>query len=81
MDYNFLIGFVRRSLIAISWSSFTGLMADQSGNYVYSFYMTGAALLTAFLIPMVLIVVNFRKSRVHPQTFEEADNERSNDGV
>ena len=39
---------------------------DQTGSYVYSFYMTGAALLVAFLIPMVLIPINHRKARVHP---------------
>ena len=60
------------SLIDILFSpSFTGLMADETGNYVYSFYMTGGALLRAFLIPMVLIVINKKQSRVHPQTVEE----------
>ena len=60
------------SLIDILFSSsLTGLMADQTGNYAYSFYMTGGVLLTAFLIPMVLIVVNKKQSRVHPQNVEE----------
>ena len=39
---------------------------DQTGNYLYSFYMTGAVLLVAFLIPMVLIPINHRKVRVRP---------------
>ena len=39
---------------------------DQTGSYVYSFYMTGAVLLVAFLIPMVLIPINHRKGRVRP---------------
>ena len=56
----------------LSLSSFTGLMADQTGNYVYSFYMTGGALLMAFLIPMILIVINKKQSKVHPQNVEEA---------
>ena len=43
-----------------------GLIVDQTGSYVYSFYMAGAALLVAFLIPMVLIPINHRKVRVRP---------------
>ena len=39
---------------------------DQTGSYVYSFYMAGAALLVAFLIPVVLIPINHRKVRVRP---------------
>ena len=39
---------------------------DKTGNYVYLFYMTGAALMVAFLIPMVLIPINHRKARVRP---------------
>ena len=56
---------------ALSSSSFPGLMADETGNYIYSFYMTGGALLMAFLIPMVLIVINKKQSRVHPQNVTE----------
>ena len=63
----------------ISWSSFSGLMADQTGNYAYSFYMTGATLLTAYLIPMILIYINCKKSRVHPQNVEETLPGRSTD--
>ena len=64
-------GFSISLIDILSSSSFTGLMADQTGNYVYSFYMTGGALLTAFLIPMVLIVINKKQSRVHPQNVVE----------
>ena len=39
---------------------------DQTGSYVYSFYMTGGVLLVSFLIPMVLIPINHRKVRVRP---------------
>ena len=45
---------------------FLGLIVDQTGSYVYSFYMTGAVLMVAFLIPMVLIPINHRKARVRP---------------
>ena len=31
---------------------------DHTGSYVYSFYMTGAVVLVAFLIPMILIPIN-----------------------
>ena len=41
---------------------------DNTGSYVYSFYMTGAVLLVAFLIPMVLIPINHRSIRVLPQS-------------
>ena len=45
----------------------TGLIVDNTGSYVYSFYMTGGVLLIAFLIPMVLILINWKKNRVQPQ--------------
>jgi len=52
---------------------FPGLMADQTGNYMYSFYMTGGALLAAFLTPMMLIAINRRRStRIHRQNVEVA---------
>ena len=54
-----------------------GMIADKTGNYVYSFYMTGAVLIVAFLIPMMLIVINRKKSTVHPQNVEEVENEKS----
>ena len=57
-----------------------GMIADKTGNYVFSFYMTGAVLIVAFLIPMMLIVINRRKSTVHPQTVEEVENEKSGHG-
>ena len=47
-------------------------MADKTGNYVYSFYMTGATLFVAFLIPFVLVVVlNCKKSRIYPRNAVE----------
>lgn len=52
---------------------FTGLIADQTGSYLYSFYMTGGVLITAFLIPILLIVINRRKSNVQPQERKKAD--------
>ena len=45
----------------------------ETGDYVYSFYMTGGSLLVAFLIPMVLEVIKCKQSRVHPQNIEEGD--------
>ena len=39
---------------------------DQTGSYVYSFYLTGGVLLVSFLIPVVLIPINHRKVRVRP---------------
>ena len=44
----------------------TGLMADQTGNYITSFYMTGGVVMFAFLIPFALIFINWEKSRVSP---------------
>ena len=46
---------------------------DQTGSYVYSFYMTGAVLLVAFLIPMSLIPINHRKARVLPRDGHSKD--------
>ena len=40
----------------------TGLMADQTGNYISSFKMTGGVLMLAFVIPFALIFINRRKS-------------------
>lgn len=50
---------------------FSGLIADQTGNYVYSFYMTGGVLIAAFLIPLILICVNRGRSRVHTMDTKE----------
>ena len=41
---------------------------DHTGSYVYSFYMTGAVLMVAFLIPMILIPINHRSIRGLPQS-------------
>ena len=32
--------------------------------------MTGGVLFAAFLIPVILVFINWRKSKVHPQTSE-----------
>ena len=37
-------------------------MADQTGNYISSFKMTGGVLMLAFVIPFALIFINRRKS-------------------
>ena len=44
----------------------TGLMADQDGNYVNSFYMTGGVLMFAFVIPFGLIFIKRRGFLVSP---------------
>ena len=49
----------------------TGLMADQTGNYITSFYMTGGVVMFAFLIPFALIFINRGKSRVTPMVTRE----------
>ena len=56
----------RKPNIVVICFFFLGLIVDQTGSYVYSFYMTGAVLMVAFLIPMVLIPINHRKARVRP---------------
>ena len=48
-------------------------MADKTGSYVHSFYLTGGTLLVAFLIPFALVFNNCKKSRVHPINVEEAE--------
>lgn len=45
-------------------------MADKTGDYTYSFYMTGGVLITAALIPLILICVNRGKSKVVPEESE-----------
>ena len=52
---------------------FSGLIADQTGNYVYSFYMAGGVLISAFLIPLILICVNRGRSRVHTMDTKEIE--------
>ena len=53
----------------------SALIADHTGSYIYSFYMTGGVLFAAFLIPVIMIYINWRKSKVHPQTSEVKENE------
>jgi len=43
------------------------LIADHTGSYVYSFYMTGGVLLTASLIPVIMIFINRRISLSSPR--------------
>ena len=40
-------------------------MADQTGNYISSFKMTGGVLMFVFVIPFALIFINRRKSSSH----------------
>ena len=56
----------------------TGLMADQSGNYINSFYMTGGVLMFAFVIPFGLTFTKLRGSRVSPILSETRDLEARN---
>ena len=54
---------------------------DNTGSYVYSFYMTGGVLLLAFLIPMVLIPINHRSIRVLPQSHVNNDKQMVTEGT
>ena len=54
---------------------FSALIADNTGSYIYAFYMTGGVLFAAFLIPVIIIFINWRKSKVHSQTPEEEEDE------
>ena len=40
---------------------------DHTGSYVHAFYMSSAVAMAAFLILMILIPINRKKSKVHPQ--------------
>ena len=41
---------------------------DHTGSYVHAFYMSSAVAMASFLlIPMILIPINRKKSKVHPQ--------------
>ena len=53
----------------------SALIADRTGSYIYAFYMTGGVLFAAFLIPVIIIFINWRKSKVHPQTSEIKEDE------
>ena len=53
----------------------SALIADNTGSYIYSFYMTGGVLFAACLIPVIIIFINWRKSKVHPQTSEVEEQE------
>ena len=54
---------------------------DNTGSYVYSFYMTGGVLLVAFLVPMVLIPINHRSIRVLPQSHVNNDKQMVTEGT
>ena len=54
---------------------------DHTGSYVYSFHMTGAVLLVAFLIPVVLIPINHRSIRVLPQNHINDDKQMVTEGT
>lgn len=55
------------SLGAVSGSPIAGMIVDHTGSYVHAFYMSSAVAMAAFLIPMILIPINRKKSKVHPQ--------------
>ena len=38
--------------------------------------MTGGVLFAAFLIPVIMVFINWRKSKVHPQTSEVEEDEK-----
>ena len=60
----------------------SALIADNTGSYIYSFYMTGGVLFAAFLIPVIMILINWRKSKVHPHTPDvEKDKEKKVDPI
>ena len=40
---------------------------DHTGSYVPAFYMSSAVAMASFLILMILIPINRKKSKVHPQ--------------
>ncbi|KAJ7365582.1 hypothetical protein OS493_005697 [Desmophyllum pertusum] len=72
---SFCINNLVYALAAAAGGPIAALIADQTGNYVYSFYMTGGVLLTAFLIPVILVFVNRAKYKVHPRLDSEVDEE------
>ncbi|XP_078351631.1 monocarboxylate transporter 10-like [Oculina patagonica] len=63
------------SFSAAAGGPVAALIADQTGNYIYSFYMTGGVLLTAFSIPAILVFVNDRKSKINSQDSQEDEEE------
>ena len=51
-----------------------GLIVDHTGSYVPAFYMSSAVAMASFLlILMILIPINRKKSKVHPQDKMEED--------
>ena len=56
-------------------------MADQTGNYINSFYMTGGVLMLAFVIPFALIFIKRRKSKVHSQVSTKMSDVEATNGT
>lgn len=54
-------------------SLLTGMIVDHTGSYVHAFYMSSAVAMAAFLIPMILIPINRKQSKVHPQDSMKED--------
>ncbi|XP_029202813.2 monocarboxylate transporter 10-like [Acropora muricata] len=52
------------AIAAAAGGPIIGLIVDKTGNYISSFYTTSVILLTGSLIPMVLVILKRRKSRV-----------------
>lgn len=67
----FSINNVLYAITAAAGGPIVGLIVEKTGNYVYAFYMTGGVLFAAFLIPMVLIVISRKRSRVNPMDPKE----------
>ena len=52
----------------------SGMIVDHTGSYVHAFYMSSAVAMASFLlILMILIPINRKKSKVHPQDKMEED--------
>ena len=55
-------------------SFLTGMIVDHTGSYVPAFYLSSAVAMASFLlILMILIPINRKKSKVHPQDKMEED--------
>ena len=52
------------------------MIADNTGSYIYSFYMTGGILFASSLIPVIIIFINWQKSKVHPLNSEVEEQEK-----
>ena len=61
-------------------SFLTGMIVDHTGSYVNAFYMSSAVAMASFLILMLLIPINRKKSKVHPQGDNKEDAKMDNAG-